>query len=145
MCGNNINDLTGIHILKGIKILVFKENNISKFDYFDGLPNLVFLDLSFNKIRSLEKGNIGFLPSLKTLILDNNYLKNVNSLAKISSLNFLSIDNNKIQDISLVEKLAEHENLRELNLNNNLITKNYNYRQSMIRKFLLLTKLDNYV
>jgi|LauGreDrversion4_2_1035121.scaffolds.fasta_scaffold981428_1 protein phosphatase 1 regulatory subunit 7 len=145
MCGNNINDLTGIHILKGIKILVFKENNISKFDYFDGLPNLVFLDLSFNKIRSLEKGNIGFLPSLKTLILDNNYLKNVNSLAKISSLNFLSIDNNKIQEISLVEKLAEHENLRELNLNNNLITKNYNYRQSMIRKFLLLTKLDNYV
>jgi protein phosphatase 1 regulatory subunit 7 len=145
MCGNNINDLTGIHILKSIKILVFKENSISKFDYFDGLPNLVFLDLSFNKIRSLEKGNIGFLPSLKTLILDNNYLKNVNSLAKISSLNFLSIDNNKIQDISLVEKLAEHENLRELNLNNNLITKNYNYRQSMIRKFLILTKLDNYV
>ena len=145
MCGNNINDLTGIHTLKSIKILVFKENNISKFDYFDGLPNLVFLDLSYNKIRSLEKGNIGLLPCLKTLILDHNYLKTANGFIKISSLNYLSLDNNKIQEFSQIERLGDHENLREFNLSNNLITKNYNYRIHILRRFIYLTKLDTIV
>ena len=112
MCGNSINDLSGIHMLKSIKILVFQENSITKFDYFDGLPNLVFLDLSYNKIRSLDKGNIGLLPSLKTLILDHNYLKSANGFIKISSLNYLSLDNNKIQEFAQIERLGDHDNLK---------------------------------
>lgn len=132
-------------MLKSIKILVFQENSITKFDYFDGLPNLVFLDLSYNKIRSLDKGNIGLLPSLKTLILDHNYLKSANGFIKISSLNYLSLDNNKIQEFAQIERLGDHDNLKELNLSNNLITKNYNYRIHIIRRFMYLTRLDTIV
>ena len=132
-------------MLKSIKILVFQENSITKFDYFDGLPNLVFLDLSYNKIRSLDKGNIGLLPSLMTLILDHNYLKSANGFIKISSLNYLSLDNNKIQEFAQIERLGDHDNLKELNLSNNLITKNYNYRIHIIRRFMYLTRLDTIV
>jgi len=144
MCGNNINDLTGIQMLKGLKILVLKENNINKFDFFDGLPNLIFLDLSHNKFRNVDKSNIGLLPNLKTLLLDQNYLKNINGFVKISSLNYLSCDNNKIQEMSQIEKLGDLENLKDLNLTNNPITKSHNYRLTIIRRYQFLQKLDTF-
>lgn len=139
---NNISDLTGIQAFKNLKTLVLRENNINKIDSLDGLINLQYLDLSCNKLRNIERSNIGLLPNLNILICDSNYLKNINSFSKLQSLSYVSFDNNKISEITNIERLAEVENLKELNLNNNPITKNINYRVNIIRRFYYLTKLD---
>lgn len=142
ICDNNISDLTGIQALKNLKTLVLRENNINKIDSLDGLINLQYLDLSCNKLRNVERSNIGLLPNLNTLICDSNYLKNINSFSKLQSLSYISFDSNKIAEISNIERLAEIESLKELNLNNNPITKNINYRVNVIRKFYNLSKID---
>jgi Leucine-rich repeat (LRR) protein len=117
-------------------------NNINKIDSLDGLMNLQYLDLSCNKLRNVERSNIGLLPNLNTLICDSNYLKNINSFSKLQSLVYLSFHSNKISEISNIERLAEIENLKEINLSNNPITKNMNYRVNVIRKFYNLNKID---
>jgi len=142
MTNNILNDLSGIQMLKNLNAGIFKENSICKTDYFDGLPNLEYLDLSYNKLRVIERSNIGLLPLLKSLLLDFNYLKVINGFSKITSLCYFSIESNKITEYSGIERLTELENLKELNLTNNPIQKNYNYRQIMCRRFIYLSKLD---
>lgn len=98
--------------------------------------------MSCNKLRNIERSNIGLLPNLNTLICDSNYLKNINPFSKLQSLVYLSFDSNKIAEISNIDRLSEIENLKEINLNNNPITKNINYRVNVIRKFYNLNKID---
>lgn len=126
-----------------MKNLILRKNNISKIDHIDGLVNLIFLDLSFNKLRGVERSNIGLLPNIKTLICDGNYLKNVNSFVKLQSLNHLSLENNKIIEYSNFEKLAYLEYLTELILSNNPICKISGYRPNVLKKFINLIKFDN--
>jgi hypothetical protein len=142
ICNNNLADLYGIHYLKSLRNLVLRENYINKIDSIEGLNLLTYLDLSNNVLRIVDKTNIGFLPSLKTLICGENYLKNVNAFNKLSTLCYISFENNKITDYSHVEKLNQLECLKELNLINNPITKEYNYRLNMVRRFLMLNKID---
>ena len=145
MTNNILVELTGIQMLKNLKNATFKDNNINKMDYFDGLPSLQYLDLTNNKIRNVEKSNIGLLPSLKYLILDNNYIKNANPFKKISSLNYLSFENNKIAEINLIEKLNSLDYMKEVNFANNPFTKIYCYRLQVLKRIPNLTRLDKFV
>jgi Leucine-rich repeat (LRR) protein len=142
---NNLNDANGVQFLKNLQIANFSFNCINKIDCFDGLLNLNFLDLSNNVLRCVEKSGIGLLPSLKTLYLDNNYLKQINSFIKISSMQYFSISANKIMDFMAIERLSELEFLKELTLTHNPLTKQYNYRILIIRKLPNLNKLDGAV
>ncbi len=128
MTNNNLNDLNGVQMLKNLKNATFSNNNISKIDYFDGMPNLQYLDLNFNKLRNIEKSNIGLLPNLKVLFLDSNYIKNANPFKKLSSLNIITFENNKISEITFIEKLADLDNLKEVSFVNNPFIKIYCYR-----------------
>lgn len=129
-------------MLKNLKNLVLRGNNFNKIDQIDGMCSLQFLDISVNKIRNIEKSNIGLLPSLRTLICDDNYLKNINAFVKLTSLVYISFESNKIQEFQNFERLAELEYLKDLNLNNNPITKQYQYRNNIVKKFVNLAKSD---
>jgi len=143
MTNNVLTDLTGIQVLKNLKNATFKDNNINKMDYFDGLPNLQYLDLNNNKLRHIEKSNIGLLPNLRVLILDNNFIKNANPFKKISSLNYLSFENNKLTEMANIEKLADLEFLKEVCFINNPFIKMYCYRLQIIKRMPGLIKIDN--
>jgi hypothetical protein len=54
----------------------------------------------------------------------------------------LSFENNKIPDYNSLEKLASLEYLKDLSIANNPVTKSINYRNSIIRMFPNLLKLD---
>jgi hypothetical protein len=60
----------------------------------------------------------------------------------LENLTFASFENNKIADFSNIERLAAIESLKEINFNNNQITKTIYYRSNVIKKFLSLVKLD---
>jgi hypothetical protein len=82
------------------------------------------------------------LPSLQVFLCDNNYLKNINGFDKFYSIQSLSFENNKIPDYNSLEKLSTLENLKDLAIGNNPVTKSINYRNSIIRMFPNLLKLD---
>lgn len=103
---------------------------------------LTFLDVSFNKLRNCDRSSIGMLPSLQVFLCDNNYLKNINGFDKFYSIQSLSFENNKIPDYNSLEKLSTLENLKDLAIGNNPVTKSINYRNSIIRMFPNLLKLD---
>ena len=142
LAGNQISNLNGIQFFKKLKILILRENSLSKIDCINNMEYLTFLDVSFNKLRNCDRSSIGMLPSLQVFLCDNNYLKNINGFDKFYSIQSLSFENNKIPDYNSLEKLSTLENLKDLAIGNNPVTKSINYRNSIIRMFPNLLKLD---
>lgn len=152
--------------LKKLELLNLSSNFLSSnwinFATFKGLFGLRLLDLSYNKITSLEnavfadlsslevldlKNNLienvavdtfSNLSSLTSLVLSHNFIKNVNfSLNSLANLNVLSLDFNEIYS---VEKhlIANSANLVDLHLNNNKFFKVPNF----VANFQILKFLD---
>jgi Leucine-rich repeat (LRR) protein len=142
IAGNQLINLNGIQFFKKLKILNLRENSLAKIDCINHMEFLSFLDVSFNKLRNCDKTGIGLLPSLKYFLCDNNYLKNINGFEKFVSAHTMSFENNKIPDYNSLEKLANLEYLKDLDLGNNPVTKSINYRNTIIRMFSNLLKLD---
>ena len=140
--GNQLVNLNGIQFFKKLKILVLRENSLSKIDSINHMEFLTFLDVSFNKLRTCDRTTIGSLPSLQVFLCDNNYLKNINGFEKFYSIQSISFENNKIPDYNSLEKLSSLVNLRDLALGNNPVSKAINYRNTIIRMFPNLLKLD---
>ena len=143
MSSNQLINLNGIQYFSKLKKLKIQQNSISKIDTLDKMNQLNYLNISFNKLRSCDKTNIGILPALKIFICDNNYLKNITCFEKYYSLEILSFNNNKITDMGCLENLSRLENLASLSLINNPITKIVNYRKIIIYVFQNLRILDN--
>ena len=142
LAGNQIMNLNGIQFFRKLKILILRENSLAKIDCINNMEYLTFLDVSFNKLRNCDRGSIGTLPALQVFLCDNNYLKNINVFDKFYSIQILSFENNKIPDYNSFEKLAYLENLKDLSILKNPVTKSINYRTSIIRMFPNLLKLD---
>ena len=140
--GNQLVNLNGIQFFKKLKILVLRENSLAKIDCINHMEYLTFLDVSFNKLRNCDRTTIGNLPSLQVFLCDNNYLKNINGFEKFYSIQSISFENNKIPDYNSLEKLASLSNLKDLALGNNPVSKSINYRNTIIRMFPGLLKLD---
>ena len=142
LAGNQLVNLNGIQFLKKLKILILRENSLAKIDSINHMEFLTFLDVSFNKLRNCDRTCIGILPSLQVFLCDNNYLKNINGFEKFYSVQSISFENNKIPDYNSLEKLSTLENLKDLSIGNNPVTKSINYRSTIIRMFPNLLKLD---
>ena len=107
------------------------------------MNELYYINISFNKLRSCEKTNIGILPSLRIFLCDNNYLKYINCFEKYCSVEILSFNNNRITDLGCLEKLSNLKKLTHLSIINNPITKIVNYRKILIYIFQNVKVLDN--
>ena len=141
--GNQISNLKGIQYFSKLRKLNIKENSISKIDSLDKMNQLNYLNVSFNKLRSCNKTNIGNLPSLKIFLCDNNYLKDINCFEKFHSIEILSFNNNKVTNLDCLERLNQLKSLKQLSLINNPITKTVNYRKIIFYTFQNLKILDN--
>lgn len=81
--------------------------DLNQLTLFSMLPqhlyNLVHLDLSYNKLSSLE-GVHTKLGNIKTLNLAGNLLKSLSGLHKLYSLVNLDLSNNRIEQVSCVPR-----------------------------------------
>lgn len=82
---------------------------------------------------------------IKCLKLDDNALKNFNFIQKLVKLQHLFANSNRISDLPDVEKLSELNQLKELELNGNSLTRRPGYRQAIIKKVPSLLYLDGRV
>ena len=112
--GNNISNINVVSNWTNLVDMSFANNVIENVPDFSKLVNLETVNLSNNKIKSIENisGNI------EELSIDNNELTSLSGVQNLSKLKILSVSNNQINSLSELESLGELENL---NINKNQI------------------------
>lgn len=112
--GNNISNINVVSNWTNLVDMSFANNVIENVPDFSKLVNLETVNLSNNKIKSIENisGNI------EELSIDNNELTSLSGVQNLSKLKILSVSNNQINSLSELESLEELENL---NINKNQI------------------------
>ena len=122
----------GLKILCCIKFtkleqLLLEENNIQNIDIISKNhfgKKLIALDLSSNKISSIDVLSQLATPLLNHLFLNSNQISSIDVLAKVNfpALKELNLSSNKISSIDIFAKVNFPE-LKELDLSKNQITK----------------------
>ncbi|XP_046815484.1 nephrocan-like [Vespa crabro] len=125
------------------------KNNYMEIFRIRNCENLVDLDMSSNKIKSIYEDDFKTLKSLQRLSLDNNTLSSLSFLTHLSSLTDLSIAYNNLTNITS-DSFANLRILKTLNLRGNrisIISKNVFLSLNMLEKLDLaennLTKLPS--
>ncbi|KAI9892352.1 MAG: hypothetical protein M1814_001553 [Vezdaea aestivalis] len=98
--GNKITSLEGILRSRSLVKLSVRHNKIKAVDFKGGrLGRLEELDLEANEIATCS--NIHQLPSITTLILNNNNLTMINPSVPIPSIQTLKLNNNELSRLSI--------------------------------------------
>lgn len=117
---NQVKELSQISMVSSLRYLDLSSNVITQVsEDFDGHPNLIELDLGLNQLNSL--GKMTGMPELKILLLNNNKLKELTGLEGLPNLQLLNLKGNHIAAFD--EAFPEFENLREIDLSGNMISK----------------------
>lgn len=114
--------------------------NISRLSDFDKFLNLDTLWLNGNRLSSLEGLEMNF--RLKNLFLHTNRFKTIENqgLENYSFLHQLTLNDNKLDDLeATIQELKQLRHLRVLNLYDNPIAQEDNYRMRVLCE---LTELD---
>lgn len=98
------------------------------------LYNLVHLDLSYNKLSSLE-GVHTKLGNIKTLNLAGNLLESLSGLHKLYSLVNLDLSNNRIEQMEEVRSIGSLPCLEHVALRNNPLSIIPDYRTKVLAQF----------
>ncbi|KAH9520040.1 hypothetical protein Btru_071547, partial [Bulinus truncatus] len=91
----------------------------------DFLPTAVLLDLSFNRIKSINDTAFIGLELLETLYLQNNLISTIDPYAfkNLYSLQILNLENNQLTSLDPTQNLFQHlPSLTRLNVQSNNIT-----------------------
>lgn len=112
--GNNISNINVVSNWTNLVDMSFANNIIENVPDFSKLVNLETVNLSNDKIKSIE--NIS--GNMEELSIDNNELTSLSGVQNLSKLKILSVSNNQINSLSELESLGELENL---NINKNQI------------------------
>jgi Leucine-rich repeat (LRR) protein len=115
---NQLRDLTKVD---------FSQNRLSKIEPLDGLPDLRHLNLSSNRIGSLENGSFNGLEQLRVLDLGSNNISKVDpeTFSKMNHLERVALAHNKLTELPenlfssqtwLVEIDLAHNHLTTFNL-----------------------------
>lgn len=113
------NALTSLPALqmKALRTANFARNDIASSQDFKGHERLESLDLSFNRLGSLN--SIAGLPVLTKLDVSSNVLATINGLASVPVLEALRLGGNKLTD--LAGSWQELGSLRSLNISGNAV------------------------
>eukprot|EP00825_Cyclidium_porcatum_P038495 TRINITY_DN4488_c0_g1_i3.p1 TRINITY_DN4488_c0_g1~~TRINITY_DN4488_c0_g1_i3.p1 ORF type:complete len:413 (+),score=95.67 TRINITY_DN4488_c0_g1_i3:169-1407(+) len=119
--------------------------NIQKLQKFEDFPNLEVLWLNDNKIEKLEGLDRNF--RIKHLYLQNNKLKSVEgSFTILNHLETLSLYNNELRDLDKnIKQLQQYPSLKQLDLFENPLHEEPNYRLRVIYALPQLQILDRHL
>lgn len=80
--------------------LYLQKNEISSIQTFQGVPLLIHLDLSHNKIIRIEYGAFQKNINLKNILMNNNQISELPSFQNIENLKVLDLSNNELHEIN---------------------------------------------
>jgi len=121
------------------------ELNLEEIINFDKFPNLECLWLNNNKLEKVEGLDTNF--RLRELYLHNNRIKTLQgSIPNLLHLRILSLNNNEIRDLEKnLDLLVKFKQLTQLNLADNPVAEEPNYRIRVIYTIPSLQVLDRHV
>lgn len=121
------------------------EQNLEELTNFDKFPNLECLWLNDNKFEKIEGLDTNF--RLRELYLSNNKIKTLNgSIPNLIHLRTLILNNNEIRDLDKnLEILKDFKQLVQLNLADNPVAEEPNYRLRIITAIPSVQVLDRHV
>lgn len=117
LSAKGITDLTGIQI-QPTPVLILSGNQLTSFTGLQPNEDLSVLQADNNKIESIPPKSFENTPNIQTLILSNNLMTKISSLAGLKSLRSLYFTSNRI---SVLENLEQNQCLRQLFLSKNKI------------------------
>ena len=109
-----ISDFSEILNLPSLEILSLEKMDLNTIPIFN-LEKLKELYIDDNKIVKIPKLN---LPELKILYLGNNNLKSMKNLCQFPYLVNLNLDNNQIKEIECIDRMSNNLNIFSINKNN---------------------------
>jgi internalin A len=136
---NNIQVIHGLSALKQLTHLNLANNQITKIEHLD-LPPLKCLNLSGNMISAIE--NLDSLKLLQVLDLSNNQISGLRGLEDHPLLHTLDLHGNQISDLGQVTHLLDLGLLASLDLRQNPIQKDDQYRLFYVFSLPWLNNLD---
>ncbi|CAG9310144.1 unnamed protein product [Blepharisma stoltei] len=141
---NSLESLYGLQFgkLSLLRVLVCSNNQIENIEYLENLINLRELDLAANNIKQIDFNSLANQPNLRFLRLDENRIRSLSNLGHLAKLQCLQIASNRIQDYLELDKLGDLNNLMELGISNNPISRKTPYRISVIKRIPQLMFLD---
>ena len=107
----------------------------------DNLDSIKTLNLWGNNIEDISI--ISEMPSLEIISLSNNNIKDIKALKNLKNLKELYLQDNNISDFNQIDYLKNCKKLEILNLSENPISKQQNYRQNILNILPNLKKLDD--
>eukprot|EP00756_Hemistasia_phaeocysticola_P032666 Hpha_TRINITY_DN16421_c2_g8::TRINITY_DN16421_c2_g8_i1::g.159007::m.159007 len=140
---NQLVSLAGMSLrLPSLRVLHLKGNDIVRLDGLDKLPQLRELDVSGNKLKTLDDRWLVHCSELRELWLHDNGLRTLDGFKSLSRLHRLGISQNRIVDVHEIARLANMEGLRELQAMGNPVTRKPMYRPTLVFRLPNCTTID---
>ncbi|KAK6631644.1 hypothetical protein RUM44_006173 [Polyplax serrata] len=127
---NNIKAIdTSIAFAPWLQVLDLSHNQITDVKAIECLPNLKYVNLSFNCIDVIPTFNKSARKKIELLVLKNNYIEDLSGIRGLSHLTELDISNNWIANWDILDPLLVVSTLQWLSLEGNPISCHSYYRQ----------------
>jgi len=136
---NKLSQINGLHFCRSLKHLNLSHNQIDFIDDIQCLP-LHYLNLSYNRIAAIEKVNK--LTRLQHLDLSGNIIVSLKGLEQKPLLDTLDLEDNSITSLDEINFIKKLRSLRCLNLRNNPVQDEVDYRRILIFNMQKLTEID---
>ncbi|CAB1107590.1 unnamed protein product [Ectocarpus sp. CCAP 1310/34] len=109
---------SSLRLLPRVRRLSLANNRFSRVDFFQDCGSLEVLDLSHNRLNSVENIH-AVLGNLRSLKLRGNLIERTNGLEKLFSLEDVNLSDNRIEDLKEAARLSTLPMLRRVWLNGN--------------------------
>ena len=136
---NKLSEISGLSQCQSLTVLTLSNNEILK---IEGLENLKLrtLSLSCNKLMKIE--NLNNLIQLQNLDLSGNNIFSLSGFTDKHQLFQLNMADNQINDLEEIQHLVQIKNLWHLDLSNNPVFEQEDYRKTTLYFLQQLKELD---
>lgn len=128
---NNLKTIdTSLEFAQWLQQLNLSNNQLISCEAIKWLPNLKILNLSFNRLQTIPIFHLESTKRLQILILNHNFIENLNGLQRLDALIEFDLSNNCLLDHTLLLPLNTLITLKYLNLYGNPLYCHPNHRQA---------------
>ncbi|XP_057325391.1 LOW QUALITY PROTEIN: serine/threonine-protein kinase 11-interacting protein [Microplitis mediator] len=131
---NNLGRLDkSLELAPWLSTLDLSHNFISNANELDCLPNLKYINLSYNKLESIPSFNRSSYRTITIVVFKNNYIDDLSGLEKLDCLSELDISYNCLLNHSVLWPISSITSLIWLNLIGNPLYYHDKHRSSTLR------------
>ncbi|OAD52960.1 Serine/threonine-protein kinase 11-interacting protein [Eufriesea mexicana] len=124
---------TSLELVPWLQVIDLSHNLITSADELSCLPNLKYVNLGYNKLKTVPTFNESASHLLQVLILKNNYIKNLNGLQNLECLIELDISYNYLMEHSVLWPLEKMSALLWISLEVNPLSYHPTHRLLSIK------------